>query len=109
MLASCKKSLRAAFVCKHPWGNLHAVDIEADSVPMCVADLLVSNRIRRASTFERYRVEHLHLLYRRPFSFSQDYYHLAKGDVRFCFHLSAGASVCQAAPDGICSVCPPPS
>lgn len=37
-----------------PWSNRHALDIEADRVPMSVADFVVSDSIRRASTFERY-------------------------------------------------------
>ena len=37
-----------------PWSSRHALDIEADRVPMSVADFVVSDSIRRASTFERY-------------------------------------------------------
>ena len=76
---------------------------------MPVADLLVSNSICCASTFERYRVGNVYGLYRRPFSFPQAHYHFAKGDVRFRIHLSAGASFCQATPDSLCSVCSPTS
>jgi len=76
---------------------------------MRVADFLVSNRIRRTSAFECDRVGNLHRLYRRPFCFPPNPYHLAKGDVRFGIYLSAGASFCQATPDSVCSVCPPPS
>ena len=39
---------------KAPWSSRHAVDIEADRVPMSVADFVVSDSIRRPSTFERY-------------------------------------------------------
>jgi hypothetical protein len=39
---------------KVTWSSRHAVDIEADRVPMSVADFVVSDSIRRASTFERY-------------------------------------------------------
>jgi len=91
---------------KLPWGSLHAVDIEADCVSMRVADLLVGISIRRASTFERYRVVDVYRLYRCPFGFTTNCYHLAKGDVRFCLHLSAGASFCQATPNSLCSVRP---
>jgi hypothetical protein len=76
---------------------------------MRVADLLVGISIRRASTFERYRVVDVYRLYRRPFSFSANRYHLTKGDVRFCLYLSAGTGLCQATPDSLCSVCPPAS
>jgi hypothetical protein len=76
---------------------------------MRVADLLVGISIRHASTFERYRVVNVYRLYRRPFSFSASRYRLAQRDVRFCLHLSAGASFCQATPDDLRSVCPPPS
>jgi hypothetical protein len=76
---------------------------------MRVADFLVSNRIRRASAFECDRVGNVHGMYRRPFSLAQNRHHLANGDVRFCIHLSAGAGFCQATPDGLYSVCPPPS
>jgi len=44
---------------------------------MRVADFLVSSRIRHASTFEYDRIGNLHRLYRRPFSFPQNLYHLA--------------------------------
>ena len=39
---------------KAPWSSRHALDIEADRVLMSVADFVVSDSIRRASTFERY-------------------------------------------------------
>ncbi len=56
---------------------------------MCVADLLVSNSIRSAPTFEHYRLGNVHRLYRGPFSFSQNHNYLAKGAIRFGIHLSA--------------------
>jgi hypothetical protein len=37
-----------------PWSSCHALNIEADRVPMSAADFVVSDSIRRASTFERY-------------------------------------------------------
>jgi hypothetical protein len=39
---------------KAPWSSRHALDIEADRVPMSIADSVVSNSVRRASPFERY-------------------------------------------------------
>jgi hypothetical protein len=45
---------------------------------MRVADLLVSDGIRHASTFEPHRVVDLHRLHRRPFSFSASRYRLTK-------------------------------
>ena len=80
---------------KLPWGSLHAVDIEADSVSMRVVDLLVGISIRRAPTFERYRVVDVYRLYRRPLCFSANRYYLTKGDVRFGLYLSAGTSLCR--------------
>ena len=76
---------------------------------MRVDDLLVSNSIRRASTFNRDRVGKLHSLYRRPFSFPQSPHQLAKGDVHFRGHLSAGTGFCETTVDRLCSVCPPAS
>jgi hypothetical protein len=76
---------------------------------MPAADYLVSNSIRHSSALGRYRVVDLYCLYRRPFGFPSNHYHLAKGDVCFCLHLSAGAGFCQATPDSLCSVCPPTS
>ena len=38
---------------KAPWSSRHALDIEADRVLMSVADFVVSDSVRRASTFER--------------------------------------------------------
>jgi hypothetical protein len=91
-------------------GGRRAVDIEADSVSMRVADLLVSDSIHRASTFERDRVGNVHRLYRRPFNFPQSHYHLAEGDVRSRIHRSAGASFRQAATtDSLCALRPPTS
>lgn len=92
-----------------PGVSFHAVDIEADSVSMRVADLLVGISIRRASTFKRYRVVDLYCLYRRALGSSANRYHLAKGDVRFCLHRLPGASLCQATADSLCPVCPPAS
>jgi hypothetical protein len=65
------------------WGNRRALDIEKDSVAVSIADILVSNIIRCAPTFECYRVGKVHRLYRCPFSFPQNYNHLAEGVVRF--------------------------
>ena len=76
---------------------------------VCIADLLVSNSIRRASTFERDRVRNMHDVYRRAFSFPASRYKLAKCHIRFCLHLSAGAGFRQETPDSLCSVCPPAS
>ena len=76
---------------------------------MRVADFLVSNSIRHASTFEPYRVVDVYRLYRRPFSFAANCYRLTKSDVRFGLDLSAGTGFCQAKPDSLCSVCPPAS
>jgi len=76
---------------------------------MRVADLLVSDCIRHASTFEPHRVVDVYRLYRRPFSFSANRYRLTNGDARFGLYLSAGAGLCQATPDSLCSVCPPAS
>ena len=55
---------------------------------MRVAYHLVSNSVRLASTFERYRVSNVPCLYRRPFSFPKNPNPVAKGAVRFCVHLS---------------------
>ncbi len=68
---------------------------------MRVADHLVSNSIRLASTFERYRISNVHRLYRRPFSFPKNPNPVAKGAVRFCIHLSARADLGQATPDSV--------
>jgi hypothetical protein len=76
---------------------------------VCVADLLVSNRIRRAPTFERYRLGNVHRLYRRPFSFPQNHNYLAKGAVRFYIHLSARADLGEAMPDSVRPVRSPAS
>ena len=65
-----------------PWGSHYAIDIEADSVSMRVADLLVSDSIRLASTFERYRAGNLHRLYCRPLSIPPDLYHSTEHRVR---------------------------
>jgi hypothetical protein len=76
---------------------------------MRVADVLVGLSIRCASTFERYRVVDVYRLYRRPFSFPQSHYHPAKGDVRFCIHLSAEAGFFQAVSDRVRALCSPAS
>ena len=65
------------------WGSRRGLDIEKDSVAVSIADILVSNIIRCASAFERYRVGKVHRLSRRPVSFSQNHNHPAEGVVRF--------------------------
>jgi len=94
---------------KLPWSDGYAVDVEENSVSMRVADLLVSNGIRCASTFDRYRVGDVHAVHRSAFSFPQNHNNLAKGDVPSCRHLSGGAGLCPATPHGFCPVCPPAS
>jgi hypothetical protein len=76
---------------------------------MRVADHLVGNSVRCASTFERYRVGNVHFLHRRPFSFPQNPNHIAKGAVRFCIHLFARADLGEATPDSVRPVCSPAS
>jgi len=56
-------------------------------VSMRVADLLVSNSIRRASTFERYRVGNVFGRRRRSFNFPQDGCHPTEGRVRSSIRL----------------------
>ena len=94
---------------KLPWGSRRAVDNETDSVFVRAADLLVGDCICHASTFERYRGGNVQRLYRRPFSFPASRHKFAKGDIRFCIHLSASAGFREETPDGLCSVCPPTS
>jgi hypothetical protein len=91
------------------WGSLDAVDVEADSVSLRAADLMVSGSICRASTFERNRIVNLHGLYRRAFRLPQNHNHLVTGDVRTGLHLAAGARFRQKTPDRLCSVRPPAS
>jgi len=52
------------------WGSGCAFDLKADSVPVGLADILVGNSIRYASTFECGRVGKMHGLHRCPFSIS---------------------------------------
>jgi hypothetical protein len=87
------------------WGSRCALDIEKHSVAVSFAGILVSNGIRGAPTFERYRVGNVQRLYRRPFSFPRNPNHLAKGAVGFCIYLSARADLGQATPDSIRPVC----
>jgi hypothetical protein len=72
---------------------------------MSAPDHLVSRRICCASAFERHRLGNLYCLYRRPFSFSQDHYHIAEGDVRLRVCLSTGAGSDQATPDSLRPLC----
>jgi hypothetical protein len=58
-----------------PWSSRHALDIEAHRVPMSIADSVVSDSVRRASTFERYSGGKVYGLYRRPFRFSSIFRH----------------------------------
>ena len=76
---------------------------------MLVADILVSNSIRHASTLGSYRVGDVHGLYRRPFSLPQNRDRFAKGAVRFSSYLCARADLGQAAPDSVCPICSPAS
>jgi hypothetical protein len=84
----------------------HGFDLEADSVPLRVADILVGNGIGCASTFERDRVGKVFCLCRRPISVSQgpgdtDAYH-----IRCRRHLSAAVGFRQTTPDRLRPVRP---
>jgi hypothetical protein len=76
---------------------------------MRVADHLVSSSICCASAFERNRILILYGLYRGPFSFPQNHYQIATGDVRFRVSGSAGAGFGKAMPGRLGAVCPPTS
>ena len=90
-------------------GSRHAADIEENSVFVLVADFLVGNGIRRASTFDRYRVDDLHGLYRSPLSFPQSHDQIATGHVRFRGRRPAGAGSGKAMPARLGAVCSPTS
>ncbi len=69
----------------------HAFENEADSLSVFVADALVSNLIRSASTFERDRVGKLHRLHRRSFNFSQSFLYPAQYQFRSSIYLPCSA------------------
>jgi hypothetical protein len=91
------------------WDNHHAVDNEADGVFMRVADVVVSNNIRHAPSFDRNRIVILYGLYRGPFSFPKSHYKIATGHVRFRVNHSAGAGFGKAMPGRLGAVRPPAS
>ncbi len=68
---------------------------------MSFADILVSNSIQCASPFECNGGGKVLGLCGRPFSFPQNHFQFAKGDVCFCVDLWAGAGFCQATSDSL--------
>jgi hypothetical protein len=88
------------------WGISGAFDLEADSLPVGLADILVGNRSRCASTFERGRVGKVFGLCRRPISLSQGAVHTDACHVRYHRDLSAAVGSRQATPDSLRLMCP---
>lgn len=70
------------------WGISGAFDLEADSLPVGLADILVGNSSRCASTFERGRVGKMFGLCRCPFCISQGPVYTNACDIRCRIHLS---------------------
>ena len=90
-------------------GGSGAFDVEADSVRAGLADILVGNSIRCASTLECGRVGKVPGLCRRLFSISQGPVHNNAYYIRCRIHLSTAAGFRQATPDNLRPVCPPAS
>jgi hypothetical protein len=92
---------------EHRWrGGSGAFDLEADSLPVGLADILVGNSIRCASTFQRGRVGKMPGLCRRLFSISQGPVHNNAYYIRCRIYLSAANGFRQAMPDSLRPVCP---
>jgi hypothetical protein len=80
------------------WGSRYAVDFEEDSVCVLIADILVRNRSRCASTFECDRGGKVYRLRCCPFSFPQSDMRNGACDVRRRIHLSGAAGLRQTVP-----------
>ena len=83
-------------------GTVYAVDLETNSVFLCIAGILVSGGVRFAPSFEHDRCSEMHGLRGRAFIYSQGDFHASEQEVRssICFSGSTGFS--QAVPRSIC-------
>jgi hypothetical protein len=73
-------------------GRFHAVDLETNSVFLCIADILVSGSVCFAPSFDYDRCIEMHGLRGRAFIRSQSDFHAAEHEVRssFCFSIPTG-------------------
>ena len=79
----------------HPiTGTVYAVDLETNSVFLCIADILVSGSICFAPSFEYDRCIEMHGLCSRAFLFPESDFHAAEQDVRSVIYFSVSTGFC---------------
>jgi hypothetical protein len=80
---------------KHPiTGTVYAVDLETNSVFLCVADILVSSSVCFAPSFEYDRCIEMHGLCGRSFIFPESDFHAAEQEVRSVIYSSVSTGFC---------------
>jgi hypothetical protein len=80
---------------KHPISvTVYAVDLETNSVFLCIADILVSGSICFAPSFEYDRCIEMHGLCSRAFLFPESDFHAAEQDVRSVIYFSVSTPFC---------------
>ena len=75
----------------HPiTSTVYAVDLETNSVFLCIAGILVSGGVRFAPSFEHDRCSEMHGLRGRAFIYSHGEFHASEQEVRssICFSIS---------------------
>jgi hypothetical protein len=74
--------------------TVYAVDLETNSVFLCIADILVSASLCFASSFEYDRCIEMHGLRGRTFILSQGDFRTAEQEVRSSIYFSVSSGFC---------------
>jgi hypothetical protein len=75
-------------------GRLYAVDLETNSVLLCIAVILVSDSVCFAPSFEYDRCTEMHGLRGRAFIFPEGDFHAAEQDFRSGIYFSVSTRFC---------------
>ena len=75
-------------------GTVYAVDLETNSILLCIAVILVSDSVCFAPSFEYDRCIEMHGLCGRAFIFPESYFHAAEHDLRSVSYFSVSSGFC---------------
>ena len=75
-------------------GTVYAVDLETNSILLCIAVILVSDSVCFAPSFEYDRCIEMHGLRGRAFILSQGDFHTAEQEVRSSIYFSVSTGFC---------------
>jgi hypothetical protein len=75
-------------------GTVYAVDLETNSLFLCIADILVSGSVCFAPSLEYDRCIEMHGLRGRAFIFSESDFHAAEQGVRSGIYFSVSTRFC---------------